>query len=145
MVTAVGSIRFESVETLSEPPCPQEELLFRRLYHEPDALKVYGTRIHLSSENDPIYNRTVADESQRQVLDVELVCPVSGFRIKDGTVIPVHKIMVVYCRNGSLMAFCPNHVVRSFISDRTTVKAIMDGATLISMTPKKAKKETLNG
>lgn len=78
-------------------------------------------------------------------LDVELVCPLSGFKLA-GVVIPVHKMAVMQCENGSLFARCPNHVVRSFISDFTTVKHIMNQAIVIQVTTRnQRKKEKLNG
>lgn len=80
-------------------------------------------------------------------LDLEVVCPLSGFRL-NGNVIPVHKMAMLQCENGSLFARCPNHQVRSFISDFTTVKEIMNQAVVLQTTTsngRKSKKEKLNG
>lgn len=78
-------------------------------------------------------------------LDVEVVCPLSGFKL-NGTVIPVHKMAMLQCENGALFARCPNHQVRAFISDFTTVKQIMNQAVVVQTTTKnERKKEKLHG
>ena len=78
-------------------------------------------------------------------LDVEAVCPLSGFKLK-GTVIPVHKMAMLQCENGALFARCPNHQVRAFISDFTTVKQIMNQAVVVQTTTRnERRKEKLNG
>lgn len=78
-------------------------------------------------------------------LDIELVCPVSGLKL-NGVVIPLHKMVMMQCENGSLFARCPNHVVRAFISDFTTVRHIMSQAIVLSITDRKPrKKEKQNG
>jgi len=78
-------------------------------------------------------------------LDLEAVCPLSGFKL-NGVVIVVHKMALVQCENGALYASCPNHRVRAFISDHTTVKQIMNQAVVLQTTnPKARKKEKLNG
>ena len=81
-------------------------------------------------------------------LDVEAFCPLSGF-VLNGSVIPVHKMAMLQCENGALFARCPNHQVRAFISDFTTVRQIMSQAVVLQTTAsggrKKMDKEKLNG
>lgn len=78
-------------------------------------------------------------------LDIEVVCPLSGLRL-NGVVIPIHKMAMMQCANGSLFARCPNHVVRTFISDFTTVRQIMSEAVVIQITDRNPrKKEKSNG
>lgn len=78
-------------------------------------------------------------------LDVEVVCPMSGFKL-NGTVIPIHMMPVMQCENGALFARCPNHVVRTFISDFKTVREIMNQAVIVQVTHKNPrKKEKTNG
>lgn len=78
-------------------------------------------------------------------LDIEVICPISGLKI-NGVVVPVHRMAMMQCENGALFARCPNHVVRTFISDFTTVKQIMNQAIVVQVTDKRArKKEKLNG
>ena len=80
-------------------------------------------------------------------LDVEVFCPLSGFKL-NGTVIPVHKMATLQCENGALFARCPNHVVRCFISDFTTVRSIMNQAVVVQTTTRNERrqnKERLNG
>lgn len=69
-------------------------------------------------------------------LDIELVCPMSGF-VVDGLEIPLHKMATLQCENGSLFARCPNHVVKTFISDFTTVKQVMKSAVVLQVTDRK--------
>jgi len=79
-------------------------------------------------------------------LDTTAICPVSGMKL-DGVVIPVHRMTMMQCENGALFARCPNHVVRAFISDFTTVRHIMSQAVVVQVTnnrPRK-KKESQNG
>lgn len=78
-------------------------------------------------------------------LDIEVICPVSGL-ILDGTMIPVHKMAMMQCENGALFARCPNHVVRTFISDFKTVRHIMNQAVVVQVTTRnQRKKEKSNG
>jgi len=78
-------------------------------------------------------------------LDIELFCPLSGFKL-NGTVIPVHKMATMQCENGALFARCPNHVVRAFISDFKTVREIMNQAVVVQTTTRNPrKKEKSNG
>lgn len=78
-------------------------------------------------------------------LDIEVLCPLSGLKL-NGTVIPIHKMAMMQCTNGSLFARCPNHVVRAFISDFTTVRAIMNQAVVVQITERNPrKKENSNG
>lgn len=139
--TAVGSIEFGSAKSLSEPPHLQREYYSVAFAFELDAPEVYGVRIQLSRERQYIYPAFVVEKWQRKVLDIELLCPLSGFRMADGIVIPVHKARVVLCSNRSLMVHCTNHVARCFISDPATTEAILKVATVID----ERKKEALNG
>jgi hypothetical protein len=77
---------------------------------------------------------------------MEVICPLSGLMLS-GVVIPMHKMAMFECENGSIFARCPNHIVRSFISDFTTVKAIMSQATVVNTTwnTGKRKKENADG
>jgi hypothetical protein len=78
-------------------------------------------------------------------LDIEVICPVSGLNL-NGVVIPLHKMAMFQCENGALFARCPNHVVRTFISDFTTVRHIMNQAVILNVTDRKPrKKEKTNG
>lgn len=78
-------------------------------------------------------------------LDLEVVCPLSGLKL-NGTVIPVHKMAMMQCENGALFARCPNHVVRTFISDFKTVREIMNQAVVVQTTTRNPrKKEKSNG
>lgn len=78
-------------------------------------------------------------------LDIEVICPVSGLSL-NGVVIPVHRMAMMQCENGALFARCPNHVVRTFISDFTTVRHIMSKAVVIQVTNRNPrKKENSNG
>ena len=73
-------------------------------------------------------------------LDITFLCPLSGLEI-EGLKIPVHRMAVLQCENGALFASCPNHVVRSFISDFTTVKQIMAKAVVLNVTDRKPRKK----
>jgi hypothetical protein len=79
-------------------------------------------------------------------LDTEVICPVSGLKL-NGVVIPMHRMAMFQCENGALFARCPNHVVRTFISDFTTVRHIMNQAIITQITERKnpRKKEKSNG
>lgn len=79
-------------------------------------------------------------------LDVEIACPLSGLKL-NGVVIPVHMMAMLQCENGALFARCPNHQVRAFISDFTTVRQIMSQAVVLQTTTRseRRKKEKLNG
>jgi len=78
-------------------------------------------------------------------LDIQVICPVSGLKLA-GTTIPAHRMAMMQCENGALFARCPNHVVRVFISDFTTVREIMNQAVVVQVTNKNPrKKEKSNG
>lgn len=78
-------------------------------------------------------------------LDIEVICPVSGLKL-GGVTIPVHRMPMLQCENGSLFARCPNHVVRTFISDFATVREIVSQAVVLQITDRNArKKEKSNG
>jgi hypothetical protein len=78
-------------------------------------------------------------------LDLTFVCPLSGVEL-EGLTIPLHRMAVLQCENGALFASCPNHVVRCFISDFTTVRQVMASAVVLSVTDRKPrKKERTNG
>ena len=78
-------------------------------------------------------------------LDIEVICPLSGLKL-NGAVIPVHRMAMMQCENGALFARCPNHVVRTFISDFATVRNIMSQAVVLQVTDKNPrKKEKSNG
>ncbi len=78
-------------------------------------------------------------------LDVTFLCPLSGF-VVEGIEIPPHRMSSLQCENGALFARCPNHIVRCFISDFTTVRQILKKAVVIQVTDRKPrKKEKTNG
>ena len=78
-------------------------------------------------------------------LDITVLCPLSGLEV-EGNEIPAHRMVVLQCSNGALFARCPNHIVRCFISDFTTVRQIMKKAVILQITDRKPrKKEKSNG
>jgi len=80
----------------------------------------------------------------QKILDIQLYCPLSGFRFKNGQMIQPHKMTVMQCQNGALFAKCGNHVARCFVADYPTVKAIMDNATVVRVVKKLDRKESKN-
>jgi hypothetical protein len=77
-------------------------------------------------------------------LDRTFFCPMSGVEL-GGLKIPLHRMAVMQCENGALFARCPNHVVRCFISDFTTVKQVMAESTVLQITDRKPRKERSHG
>ena len=78
-------------------------------------------------------------------LDITFFCPMSGVEL-EGLKVPVHRMAVMQCENGALFARCPNHVVRCFVSDFTTVRQVMAKAIVLQVTdPKPRKKERSHG
>lgn len=73
-----------------------------------------------------VYSHYVSEKREREVLALELPCPMSGFRLTDGQVIPLHLAEVVTCRGTMLMVHCPIHVFRGFLCDRKTVQLVRD-------------------
>lgn len=59
------------------------------------------------------------------ILDAEAPCPVSGMLIR-GVRVPYHTLPLQVLNNLTIMIYCPNHKVRSFIGDRTTCAAIIE-------------------
>jgi len=58
---------------------------------------------------------------RKQVVGLELWCPWSGvaLKVKGGVEeIKPHRLLLVMCDNGSLMAYCPHHVARVFTGCR---------------------------
>jgi len=70
----------------------------------------------------PVY-MTVVKRKRRRVMGLELWCPWSGVTIGKEK-IQAHQIAVVVCDNGSLMGYCPHHIVRCFTGDQTTIKRV---------------------
>ena len=79
----------------------------------------------------------------KAVLDIEVPCPVSSLRM-NGQLVEIHRVPLMLLDNGCLMAYCPNHRSRAFISDRTTVQWIMKTAQIIRRIEKPVK-EPKNG
>ena len=61
---------------------------------------------------------------RRPTLKTEAVCPISGVSI-NGNVVPVHRIPMAVCSNGSLFGYCSLHEARVFVKNRATVGAIL--------------------
>lgn len=59
----------------------------------------------------------------RTLLKTELVCPLSGMKLGNEPV-PVHKIPVVLCVNGSLYAYCSIHETRCFVRGTNAAKVM---------------------
>jgi hypothetical protein len=66
----------------------------------------------------------------KAILDIEVACPVSGLKL-NGVICDLHKVPLIRLDNGCLMAYCPNHRVRAFISDRTTCHMISKFAQVL--------------
>jgi hypothetical protein len=75
----------------------------------------------------------------QKYLDTEVWCPVSGFKRKDGSVIPPHKVQLMICADGNLYARCPVHLAKSFIQDGQTIKEIVDASNVIRTKEKRVK------
>lgn len=73
-------------------------------------------------------------------LDITFLCPLSGMEV-DGLVIAPHRMASLQCENGALFARCPNHVVRCFISDFTTVSQVMKKAVVLQITNRNPRKK----
>ncbi len=79
----------------------------------------------------------------KAILDIEVPCPVSGLKL-NGRVCDFHKVPLMLLDNGSIMAYCPHHRARTFISDRTTSYMITQSANVIDQINKPIK-EPKNG
>jgi hypothetical protein len=75
----------------------------------------------------------------QKYLDTEVWCPVSGFKRKDGSVIPPHKVQLMICADGNLYARCPIHLAKSFIQDGQTIREIVDASNVIRTKEKRTK------
>lgn len=70
------------------------------------------------------------------VLGVQLFCPLSGFKKADGSIIPPHRMMARPCANGTLFAFCQNHVFRCFSASVETVQMVTAASEAAQAQPK---------
>ena len=77
------------------------------------------------------------------ILDIQVPCPVSGLKL-GGAICEFHKVNLMRLDNGSIMAYCPNHRARSFVSDRTTCFLISQSARVLERIEKPVK-ERENG
>lgn len=66
----------------------------------------------------------------KAVLDIEVPCHTSGL-VLSGRMVEVHRVPLMLLDNGTLMAYCPAHRNRSFLSDPTTVHLILKTATIV--------------
>jgi len=66
----------------------------------------------------------------KAVLSVDVPCHTSGLSL-GGRIVECHRVPLILLDNGTLMAYCPNHRNRSFISEPTTVHLILKDATII--------------
>ena len=69
---------------------------------------------------------------RKRVVDLEIWCPLSGVRLGN-LVITNHKIGVFVCANGSLMGYCPTHVLRCFVGDPDTVDRVKQNYQIATM------------
>ena len=60
---------------------------------------------------------------ERIIIDIEVVCPLSGLTVEDGT-IPSHKMVVIVLPNGSMYCRCGTHFVRMFCADERLISKI---------------------
>ena len=74
----------------------------------------------------------------KAVLDATALCPVSGQRVS-GSLVDPHRLPLMLLDNGTIMMYCPNHMTRAFISDRTTVRLILQGTKIIERIEKPVK------
>jgi len=74
----------------------------------------------------------------KAILDIEVPCIVSGLKL-NGRVCEFHKVPLILLDNGTIMAYCPNHRARSFVSDRTTSHLIMKSAKIVERIQKPLK------
>jgi hypothetical protein len=70
------------------------------------------------------------------LLEVQLFCPISGFKSKNGTVTPAHKMTVRPCVNGTLLAYCQTHITRCFIASQEITKDIAEASDALKSQPK---------
>ena len=75
----------------------------------------------------------------QKYLDTEVWCPVSGFKRKDGTVFPPHKIQLMICADGNLYARCPQHLAKMFLQDGQSIREIVDASNVIRTKEKRVK------
>ena len=80
---------------------------------------------------------------EQKFLDTEVWCPVSGTKLKDGTIIPPHKIQLMVCSDGHLYARCIVHFAKVFIQEKETVRKILEASNVIRVREKRVK-ETKN-
>lgn len=64
-----------------------------------------------------------------------------------GRQVPVHRVQLQALENGTLMAYCPNHLTRMFISERVISSDIKKNAKILDrlFPPVKKTKEAKNG
>lgn len=76
---------------------------------------------------------------EQKFLDTEVWCPVSGFKLKDGTIIPPHKLPLMICADGNLYAKCLVHFAKMFIQEKETVGKMIDASNVIRVREKRDK------
>lgn len=76
----------------------------------------------------------------KAILDIEVPCPVSGVPL-NGRVCDIHRVPLMLLDNGTIMAYCPHHRGRTFISDRTTCYMIMQSAHIVERIDKPIKEQ----
>ncbi len=74
----------------------------------------------------------------KAILDIDVPCPTSGLKF-NGRICEFHKVPLILLDNGTIMAYCPNHRARCFISDRTTCHMIAKSANVIERIDKPIK------
>lgn len=77
--------------------------------------------------------------AEQKWLDSKVWCPVSGFRLKGQTAIPLHKVFLMETVTGTLYANCPTHCVKIFIGDRTTISWILECSNVVRVKQKREK------
>lgn len=77
---------------------------------------------------------------QRKLLDLSIWCPWSGITLKGKRIKP-HKTPVMQCVNGVLFSKCALHGTRSFSSDMTLIKSVLEESKVIMVTEAPPKKE----
>ena len=72
------------------------------------------------------------------LLEVKLFCPMSGFKTKNGVVVPPHQMTVRPCVNGTLLAYCQSHITRCFIASQEAAQSIIEVSDAMKAQPKEA-------
>jgi hypothetical protein len=74
----------------------------------------------------------------KAVLDIEVPCPVSGLKL-NGVICQFHKVPLMMLDNGTIMSYCPNHLMRCFISERITCSMNLKDAVVVQRIEKHVK------